>query len=350
MNADRGGGPDVAVTCVVFAHQEEHTIASSLASLGAQSVWRDRSNGRVIVACNGCTDRTVEVARAHAASAGTDDGPAYEVLDLAAPGKSRTWNTVRNRLADEGTEGVIVFMDSDIRIDSRTAVAELVELLAQDPEVWIASSRPHRTLPEGSGRVAKLLLRASDDVGGDHRVWGGLYAMRATTVAATVMPDGLPLDDGYLAAMAITEHLAAAPNFDRVRQIESEFRIETDPDLRRALRRKTRMLLGVTVNHALFSWLRGDTNRFDETESTTDLDVTSTIEDLNAEDPDWLRRVLLEFSASHRLPIPRYLLWGDGRPRSLGELVRRAASGAYTSVAYVWATIVFRRNGGIGCW
>lgn len=340
-----------SVTCVVFAHNEADTIGEALRSLDAQSVWAVAS-GHVIVASNGSTDDTAEVVRRYQRERSAET-PTLELLDLPRPGKSQTWNTVRELLVERGTGGTVVFVDADVQLTDPTSVEGIDTLLREDQDIWVASCVPERSVPDGTGAIGRMLFRASNDTGGENRVWGGLYGMRARTVAATVMPCGIPLEDGYLAAMMITEHLTAAPEFARVAQTGSTFAVESDPSLRRALRRRTRMLLGATVNHALFSWIRGNAERFDETESVTDLDATRWIDRCNHEQEDWLADLMRRYAGEHRLPISTELIRAGGSARTgnpLGWAARRAAQLAFGSIAYAWATLEFRRRGGVGFW
>ncbi|SDT00838.1 glycosyltransferase family 2 protein [Jiangella sp. DSM 45060] len=55
------GVPDVRITVLIPAHNEEHRIGAALDSLRAQS----RRPDHVVVVADNCTDATVEVARAH---------------------------------------------------------------------------------------------------------------------------------------------------------------------------------------------------------------------------------------------------------------------------------------------
>jgi GT2 family glycosyltransferase len=72
----------MVVAVAIFAHQEERRIAGCLGSLPL-----DRPDTIFHVLVKGTTDRTVARARAAAA------GRAHVIVhDIAAGGKSRTWN------------------------------------------------------------------------------------------------------------------------------------------------------------------------------------------------------------------------------------------------------------------
>lgn len=124
---------------VIPAHDEERVIGRCLDALAADPV----GELEVVVAANGCTDRTVDVARAHGARA----------LDIATPGKANALN--------EGDAACTamprIYLDADIVLGPG-ALARLVEALDTDQAV-VASPRV-RFITEHSDR----LVRAYYDV------------------------------------------------------------------------------------------------------------------------------------------------------------------------------------------
>ena len=112
---------------VIPAHNEERVIARTLSRL-AVGVSRDDLD--VVVVCNGCTDRTAEVARTVA--------PWARVLEVPKPSKAEA---VRVGNA-AGTVFPRVHLDADVAI-SGADVVNLVQLL-QEPEILAAA--PQRVL------------------------------------------------------------------------------------------------------------------------------------------------------------------------------------------------------------
>lgn len=114
---------DTVFSVIIPAHNEESVIGRCL-----EALMRDAPPDRlpeIIVAANGCTDRTVEVAKALA--------PHATVLDLPAGSKVIAMNTA-NRLA---TKSPRFFLDADVRC-SYAALAATAEALRQ-PGVMAAS-------------------------------------------------------------------------------------------------------------------------------------------------------------------------------------------------------------------
>jgi glycosyltransferase involved in cell wall biosynthesis len=86
--------PDDAVRCVMmFAHNEEASIAATLESLpaAADGHWLD-----VFVLVNGCTDRTGAIVDAHARR-----DSAIHPVTIASVNKANAWNVYVHDLAPE---------------------------------------------------------------------------------------------------------------------------------------------------------------------------------------------------------------------------------------------------------
>ena len=113
-------------TVVVPAHDEARVIGRTLETmLGA---WPDASPPHVIVACNGCSDATAEVARRAA--------PQAEVIELAAASKVAAINVGLER----ARAYPIIVVDADVGIAPRSLIAVADALRA--PGVMAASPAP----------------------------------------------------------------------------------------------------------------------------------------------------------------------------------------------------------------
>lgn len=86
------------ISVIIPAHNEEKVIEATLRSVELQSVPAHE----IIVVCNGCTDRTVEIAKRH------------PVKTLVTRKKGP--NPARNLGADRATGDVLLFMDADVRL------------------------------------------------------------------------------------------------------------------------------------------------------------------------------------------------------------------------------------------
>jgi glycosyltransferase involved in cell wall biosynthesis len=131
-------------TVIIPAHNEQSVIARCLAIL-MQSAPPDHRM-EVIVAANGCNDRTVECARAAA--------PAAVVLDLPEGSKTRAMNAA----ARQASHHPRIFLDADVQCSYPT-LAALAQVLCL-PGVMAASPA-----------MRMDLSRASGPIRGYYRVW-----------------------------------------------------------------------------------------------------------------------------------------------------------------------------------
>lgn len=114
--------PETGYTVILPAHDEEATIGRALAAMGAE---RDLPHRQVIVACNACTDRTAEVARAAA--------PGADVFEMTEGGKWRALNAALERARHD----IVFIVDADVEV-SEAALAVMADVLAGGA-VWAVS-------------------------------------------------------------------------------------------------------------------------------------------------------------------------------------------------------------------
>nr|WP_082400904.1 glycosyltransferase [Gemmobacter sp. LW-1] len=232
----------------VFAHNEAAGIAAMVARLKAQVV--PDIDLRILVLANGCTDDTV--ARALAAGA--------EVADLPEGGKSRTWNRFVHDLSRPGA-GVLIFADADILLPEPDALARLVNALQARPGLHVMNSRPVKDIvadPQGLGWQDRLIAMA----GGTLDDWqtaicGQLYAMPAACARLRWLPAGLPVEDGFLRAMVLTDDLTAPEDLSRIGGADVWHIYESERSLAGLIRHQVRIVIGSALNMAAFGALRG---------------------------------------------------------------------------------------------
>jgi glycosyltransferase involved in cell wall biosynthesis len=168
---------------LIPAHDEERVLGATLAAV-LDGLGDDVA---VLVACNGCTDHTAEVARRFA--------PRVAVLEIATPSKVAALNAAEARAPSFPR----IYLDADIPIRG----ADLMRLIAalERPGALAAEPRARFDL-EGAGLWVRawyavwLALHAAEP--GD--VGGGLYALSAAGRARFgAFPDVIA-DDGYVRA------------------------------------------------------------------------------------------------------------------------------------------------------
>jgi glycosyltransferase involved in cell wall biosynthesis len=247
----------------VFAHDEVERIGSFLAALAEQDLFgpEGRRAGfapRVVVLANGCTDGTETAARA-----ALDAHPRLpgEVATLPVAGKSRTWEAFVHGVARREAE-ILVFCDADIELTGVAALRRLVLGLAASPGLAALSSRPVKDLALETGRLGPVagLIRASAGELDDWRsaICGQLYAARAAALSDVHMPPGLPVEDGFLRAMLVTDVFTRAADPGRIDgAAEVSHVYPSERRIGALVRHQTRIVVGGAVNSAIFAHLNG---------------------------------------------------------------------------------------------
>lgn len=238
----------------VFAHNEAEGIGHMVARLAAQDILRAGDMAvRVLILANGCKDATVAVAQATAR-------PGITVVDLAEGGKSRTWNRFVQTISRPEAD-VLVFCDADIEFSDTGALQRLVRGLLGRPELWVMNSQPIKDIvarPEALSAQDRLIAAASGGLDDwKTAICGQLYAMPAEKARRFRLPIGLPVEDGFLRAMVLTDALTGPEDFSRIDGAEGVS--HTYASERRVLdliRHQTRIVIGSAINLSCFNVLR----------------------------------------------------------------------------------------------
>ena len=232
----------------VFAHDEAAGIAAMVARLQAQDMAG--LEARVVILANGCQDDTA--ARARAAGA--------EVAELPQGGKSRTWNRFVHDISRPGAD-VLIFVDADIAFPAPDSLRRLALGLAARPGLWVLNSQPVKDIvaqPEGLSALDRLIAAA----GGGLDDWktaicGQLYAMPAARARSLHLPIGLPVEDGFLRAMVLTDALTRTEDLGRIDGLDGLWHIyQSERGIGALIRHQTRIVIGSALNFAAFDSLR----------------------------------------------------------------------------------------------
>ncbi|MDJ0641426.1 MAG: glycosyltransferase [Erythrobacter sp.] len=124
-------------TIIVPAHNEEAVIARCLEAVLADAP--DEGRAKIVVAANGCTDRTVAIARKTA--------PEAAVLDLPQGSKTKAMNAAHEHAPDFPR----IYLDADVRCNyaSLSALADTLRM----PGVMAASPRLEMDLSRSNALV-----------------------------------------------------------------------------------------------------------------------------------------------------------------------------------------------------
>ncbi len=251
----------------ILAWNEERSIATTIASLGAQTLLaKAPAAGReieILVVPNGCTDRTASVA----AAALEELRQRYPFLnasvhELVTPGKINAWNTFTHRLSDPAS-AFLILMDADIELVGDRTLENMVAALEADAHALIATDRPikHIDLKPSRSLIEKLLSGAGEMTrSAPGQLTGQLYCARAAALRELVMPEGLIVEDGFIKQMICSEGYAKAPDNSRLvraRDAAHIFECYTSPAA--VFHHQVRQAVGQTI----YSYLRDDLRRPD---------------------------------------------------------------------------------------
>jgi glycosyltransferase involved in cell wall biosynthesis len=234
----------------VFAHNEAEGIGQMVRRLGEQDILRaDGMAVRVLILANGCRDATIAIAQAAAR-------PGILIVDLPEGGKSRTWNRFVQTISRPEAD-VLVFCDADIEFCDAGALQRLVLQLVARPKLWVLNSKPVKDIavhPEGLTRQDKLIAAA----GGGLDDWksaicGQLYAMQTDKARRFRLPIGLPVEDGFLRAMVLTDALTGAEDLSRIDGASGVSHVyASERTISGLIRHQTRIVIGSAINLACY--------------------------------------------------------------------------------------------------
>jgi len=160
------------LTIIVPSNNEESCIQECLNALVAQRDLPADHAMQVIVAANGCQDRTVPIAQAMAPKL---EAAGYDVLVLNIPVGHKV--NALNEAETRAIHGNRAFVDADVVLGPRLLV-ELAQLLAQDGAVYASGTvdipRPQNLASRAYAKVWTQLSFVREGVPGI-----GLYAVNA---------------------------------------------------------------------------------------------------------------------------------------------------------------------------
>lgn len=243
----------VTVDIGVFAHNEAAGIGQMMNRLLSQDILISEDIcARIIILANGCSDATFDIAQALS----RDN---VSVVNLNKGGKSRTWNRFVSDLSRKDAN-VLVFCDADIEFCDHGAIQRLVRGLLAKPRLWVMNSHPLKDIvvrPHGLSLQDKFIAAAGGGLDDwKSAVCGSLYAMPAERARVFRMPIGLPVEDGFLRAMVLTNALTRPEDFRLIDGHENVSHIyESERQLLGLIRHQTRIVIGSAINAACFSAL-----------------------------------------------------------------------------------------------
>jgi glycosyltransferase involved in cell wall biosynthesis len=330
----------------IFAHNEASGIEDMLVGLVAQDALAHPDfDLRIVVLANGCRDDTVGIARKVLA-------PGLEVIDLAEGGKSRTWNRFVHEISRVDAH-TLIFCDADIEIPAQNGLRLLIDALAARPELWVLNSQPVKDIvyhPVALSFIDKVIASA----GGGLDDWktsicGQLYAMPAARARALHLPIGLPVEDGFLRAMVLTDALTTQEYMSRIDGLGGLVHVyASERGIGALIRHQERIVIGSAINAACFAALRQIPAQMRHAEL-----ARASVQ------PDWLNKILAQQLPRWRFGYIPMHFWvkrlvrfaqTPGGFRSPRRLIITALGFVFDTIVYAKAQFRMFQGVGAGFW
>lgn len=337
----------------VFAHNEEAHIGALISDLASQTLLLNPEiDCRIYILANGCSDRTVANARQAIDRLTENARQIIEIHDIATPGKSKTWNSFAHTISRHDVD-FLLFTDADIRVHQPNVLEILIVQLQTNPAQFVANSRPVKDL-ELQDRKMSFIERAIVAGGGSLNDWrrsicGQLYAIRAEVARRVWMPVGLPVEDGFLRAMVLTDCLTRDEIIERIDGDAAAWHeYESEKTLSGLIRHQRRIVIGSAINTMLFDVLR---------KNVVSLEDAAVFLKTAAADDSWLARterqelpctpygfVPFSFATKRLVSVTR-----SGRT-TLSSYLNLIAGVTLDCLVYVLASLHMARKGGADHW
>ena len=276
------------------------------------------------------------------------------VLNWPEGGKSRTWNRFVHEQARPQAD-MLVFCDADIQFVTERTIENLLDFMSGHPDVAASSSVPIKDIdhfPQKLNLVEHLISASGGKLFNTrHAICGQLYAARPAAIRDVRMPVGLPVEDGFIRHMIITDLMSRPVDesvIDQAPDVQHVY--ESERKIFNLIRHQIRLVIGGAINKVVFDHL-STVNAMSGREGVRQ-DLLASLSN-----PDWLPAILRQ-----RLPDPDYG-WVP-RPFLMQRLVRFAESPnrglrarailgigfTFDLVVYVCAQFKMWRGTGVGYW
>lgn len=315
------------LTIGLLAYNEAGVIGRTIASLSRQSIFDPACRAalgldavEVMVVPNGCSDDTAAVARDALAALPRDVAVSVHALDEA--GKANAWNRFVHDLSSPDVT-LLALMDADIDFGTDDVLEQLVRRLSEDPPCDVATDRAvkdYRGRRLGPFDRISRRVSAQSSGGGGGSLCGQLYCGRADVLRRIWLPIGLPVEDGFVAAMLGSDGFTLPQGRDAIAFVPDAWHYyepETDPAA--FIRHEARIIVGSVINARLFAlmWEAGKSDHAGEY-----------VRRRNAEDPRWVEVECEKIRRERgRWLVPQAFVWWRLAPlrhQPLRRLLTRA--------------------------
>ena len=302
--------PRLRVSIGLLAHNEGRRIEKMLRSLFGQTIFQSESQSRLniesvqlVCVANGCSDNTSAVALRLFEIYPANGSLMSEVKELSIAGKAAAWNAFVHNFSDAAAD-YLILMDSDISFENEFVIEKLIARLGHDAAALVATDRPIKAIKnKGSLTIRdRASLAASAQVAGDNSISGQLYCGRAKELRKIWMPPALPVEDGFLAAMILTDGFTTDRRIGTIVRVTDAMHFyDTHDDVSGFLRHERRIIAGSVINSLLFRllWDQGKRGH-----------VGQYIKEQNQRDSQWFEQFIAEeIAKKHFWVVPTHFMF-----------------------------------------
>lgn len=251
----------------ILAYNESNSIANLLKSLSHQSLFTRNSQKHdieIVIVPNGCTDDTTKVAYDAFKQLELQLETSFwqwKICEVEEAGKSNAWNLFIHQFSAINTD-FFCLMDADIQLHHEHTLTNMVDVLVNNPQYWISLDLPIKDveLKPDKTWLEKLSVAVSQSSNqGQLYICGQLYCGRAEPLRNIWMPAGLPVEDGFLTQMIVSENFTLknhtfTKRIVRVSEASHIFEAYTNP--LELIDHEVRVVVGMVINIFLVYYLR----------------------------------------------------------------------------------------------
>ncbi len=347
----------IRISVCILAHNEASGIGRMLESLSRQTVFLGQVASiqcvELLVVPNGCSDNTAEVARNFLEKLGSQWGPRIcaQVQEIAEPGKSNAWNRSVHEYIDPDCD-YICMIDADVQLIEPETLENVILQLELDPIAQVCCDLPVKSAALKKNRSLRewLSLNALNRTANPYFICGQLYCARASLMRQIVMPPGLPVEDGFLRAMVVTDLFRAPEDRRRVvRAPGASHTFEAYLSIVDLFEHRKRMMIGGYINASIYDFVSG---------RSAGIGAGKVIADELKKNPKWLEELASQrITSGGRWVIPRSY-WFDhmvglrGMPwfKRIKRLPLAMACTLFDLLVAISANRELKRRGGVGFW
>jgi len=273
------------VSIGVLAYNEENTIVSTIKQILLQDIfYLVGTEIELIIIANGCTDNTVRTAEEELLKYKLKNF-SYNVVNLKQAGKSNAWNEYVHTYSSRDSE-YYVLVDADIEFGSDNVVKRLIETLIETSEANVAIDQIRKDIEQQKKKslfsYISLKLSASKKSSNYKAIAGSLYCVRGKIIRQVYMPTGLPVEDGFLRAMIVTDNFTHLDDNSKIAIADDVchyFQAILSPLA--LYKHEKRLVIGTTINSIIYNHLWAAVK-------IGSIDAGEIVKDLNDDDKNWV--------------------------------------------------------------